>query len=210
MSYFSCPKLRSACAALCVALTLGGCGTLNLRSPPMALYDLGVTSAQPLPLELAPVQVSVFAPPWLSAGAMQYRLAWHDPDRRRAYAESRWVSSPTEMLSLALDRGLSAGSGGLHCRLRVELDEFIQVFDSSAQSHVELIARVALLPPRSEAPIARTEFRITEAAPSADAVGGVSAHRAGTGRLVHEISAWLSALDRASAPRLNSRGRCGA
>ena len=202
-------RLRHAGLALCLALTLGACTGLDLRPAPMALYDLGVTPSQSLPAELAPAQLKLSAAPWLSATAMHYRLSWLDPSRRRAYAESRWVSAPADMLGIALDRGLAAGAGGLHCHLRVELDEFVQVFDSDTQSHVELIVRVALLPSRSAVPLARTEFRISEAAPSADASGGVSAHRSAAQRLVHEVSAWLVALDRASTPGLNGSGRCG-
>ena len=202
-------RLRHAGLALCLALTLGACTGLDLRPAPMALYDLGVTPSQSLPTGLAPAQVRLRAAPWLSATAMHYRLSWLDPSRRRAYAESRWVSAPADMLGLALDRGLAVGAGGLHCRVRVELDEFVQVFDSSTQSHVQLIVRVTLLPARSAAALARTEFRITETAPSADAAGGVSAHRSAAQRLVNEISTWLVALDRASMPGLNTSGRCG-
>ena len=209
MKHFSCRKLRRAGVVLGVALALGACSAIDLRPPPMALYDLGVAPASSLPTALAPAQVVLNAASWLSATAMHYRLSWQDPSRRRAYAESRWVSAPADMLGIALDRGLAGGAGGLHCHLRVELDEFVQVFDSDTQSHVELIVRVALLPSRSAGPHARTEFRITEAAPSADASGGVSAHRSAAQRLVHEISAWLVALDRASTAGLNGSGRCG-
>lgn len=210
MSYFSIRSVRGACTALLTALALGGCGGLQLKPLPMAVYDLGVMADRPLPVALAPMRVQVVAPPWLSASTMQYRLAWQDPDRRRAYAESRWVSAPAEMLGLALSRGLSAGSGGLRCRLRVDLDEFVQVFDSTALARVQLIARVGLLPARGEAPIARTELNIIEDAPSADASGGVSAYRVATGRLVDEVSHWLVVLDESLAPGLNSPGRCGA
>ncbi len=202
-------RLQHAGVALCLVLALGACSGLALRPAPMAVYDLGITSGQSLPPELAPAQLILSTAPWLSPTAMQYRLSWLDPDRRRTYAESRWVSAPADMLGLALDRGLMVGAGGQPCRLRVELDEFVQVFDSSTQSHVEVIVRVALLPARSQLPVARAEFRIEEAAPSADAAGGVSAHRSAAGRLVHEISTWLVALDRASTPGLNTAGRCG-
>ena len=210
MKHLPYRKLCCACVAFGVALMLGACSGIGLRPAPMALYDLGVTPSQSLPTGLAPAQVRLSAAPWLSATAMHYRLSWLDPSRRRAYAESRWVSAPADMLGLALDRGLAVGAGGLHCRVRVELDEFVQVFDSSTQSHVQLIVRVTLLPARSAAALARTEFRITETAPSADAAGGVSAHRSAAGRLVEELSTWLVALDRADTPGLNTSGRCGA
>ena len=196
--------------ALFATLALAGCSGLQLKPPPMAIYDLGVTTARPLPSKLAPAQIRITTPPWLSTSAMQYRLIWQDPDRRRSYAESRWASPASDLLSLALDRGLSAGSGGLRCRLQVDLDEFIQVFDTPAQSHVDIVVRIGLLPPRSEVPLAQTEMVLKENAASIDAAGGVAAHRVATDRLITAITEWLVALDRDTEGGLNSRGRCGA
>lgn len=190
-------------------MLLAACGGLQLKPPAMAFYDLGPGKLHALESALAPSQVVVNTRPWLAVSAMQYRLLWQDPDRRRAYAESRWASQPAEMLALVLERSLGIGTGGLRCRLQVDLDEFVQVYPNAAHSRVEIIARMGLIPPRSDTPIAHREFRIVEPAGTADAAGGVAGFRQASERLAMEAAEWISGLDRESGERLNGRGRCG-
>jgi cholesterol transport system auxiliary component len=188
---------------------LAGCSGLSLAPRPMAFYDLGLAEPQPLPSAAVPAQVEVKAPSWLDSSAMQYRLAWNDPDRRRAYGESRWAAPPAQLLAASLRRALSAeGAGGGNCRLRVELDEFVQHFDSEVSSSAQIVVRAELLARQGEVPLATRGFAIGEAAASADARGGVAAFRYATRQLVADLAGWLSELDRDPARRLNTVGRC--
>ncbi len=212
MTYRMAPgaRLRGGLVALCAAGALAGCGSFQLQPKPMAFFDLGLGEARPLPAALAPAQIEVVTPPWLGVSAMQYRLAWNEPARRRAFAESRWVAQPADMLGLALNRSLRPQAGGNRCRLRVEVDEFIQVFDSAERSRVDVVVRAGLLPPRSDAALARREFRIGEVAPRADAAGGVEAYRGAVQQLAGELAKWMIELDREAGGSLNTGGRCGA
>ncbi len=210
MNRSSMPGLaRSILAGVTAAALLSGCGAIQIQPKAVAAYDLGLSERQALAAELTPAQIEVVTPPWLTASAMQYRLAWDQPERRRAFAESRWVALPADLLVLALDRALLAGNGSGRCRLRIELDEFVQVFDSAERSAVEIVVRAGMLTARSDSPFARREFRVTEPAPSADALGGVAAYRAAVGRLAGELADWIVDLDRATEQGLNTEGRCG-
>lgn len=210
MQIASSRRVRAILAAIASVPLLAACGGLQIKPPPMAFYDLGAGNARVLRPALAPSRVEVNTRPWLALSAMQYRLLWQDPDRRRAYSESRWASQPAEMLALVLERSLGSGTGGLRCRLQMELDEFVQVFPSAGQSQVELLARIGLIPPRSDVPIAHHEFRIVEAAPTADAAGGVAGFRRASERLVTEVAEWITMLDQAPGEGLNGPTRCGA
>lgn len=200
---------RALASALVAVALLAGCSALELRPKPMAFYDLGLGPAAVLPAALSPLAVDVNAAPWLGASVMQYRLNWNDPDRRRAYSEARWASPPAEMLHVTLQRGLNVGAGGIQCRLHVDLYEFHQLFESATESSVEVVLRAGLLRPRSDKAFAAREFRVREAAPSADAVGGVTAYRAAGVQLVSEIAAWIIELDREAGQGLNMVQRCG-
>lgn len=202
-------RARSILASVAAATLLSACGAIQIQPKPVAGYDLGLSQGPVLAAELAPAQIEVVAPPWLTVGAMQYRLAWDQPERRRAFSESRWVALPADLLVLALDRALLAGNGSGRCRLRIELDEFVQLFDSAERSAVEVVVRAGLLAARSDTAFARREFRIREPAPSADAPGGVSAYRVAVDRLAGELAGWIVALDRMAGPGLNAEGRCG-
>lgn len=196
-----------AAAALAMLVALGGCGNLGVPAQRFTFYDLGLV--EPLAPAIAPARVDVRAPSWLSSAAMQYRIEYRPPAQREAYSETRWVGEPAEMLRVSLDRALSAGAtadGG--CRLRLELDEFVQVFENERDSHAVIVARAGLLAPRSDAEVARRIFVAREPAPSPDAIGGVVAHRHAVRQLAAGLAAWLAELDQPAGRGLNTAGRC--
>jgi cholesterol transport system auxiliary component len=206
-----CFRRGVAALTLVFSLTalLAGCGGLQLKPPPMAVYDLGLGPGPQAGLAFEPVSIEIRTPPWLDTSMMQYRLQWSAPERRRSYAESRWVAQPADMLGLALGRGLKSGATVALCRLQIELDEFIHVFDTPERSRVEVVVRAALVPPRTEAPIAAREFRVVRSASGDDAVGGVMAYRQAADELIRALADWMSALDPASGAGLNTESRCG-
>lgn len=192
---------------LCIsmAVMLGACGKLgNTRDASPAMYDLGLGEPVTRAPAILPTSLEVRAPSWLSNAAMQYRIDYQQPAQRQAFAESRWVSPPAEMLERSLRRafatnttGPAAGSApaGNGCRLRVELDEFTQVFDTPQSSHASIVARVDLLPARGDAVIARQLVSIRENATSLDARGGVGAHQRASSQLARELAEWLTSLE---------------
>ena len=204
------PSLRPMIPSLLIAALLAGCTGLPKVAPAYAVHDFGgpdpVAARSPgVPLR----GLEVVAAPWLASTAIQYRLAYAPPPRRQAYVESRWAAQPAQLVELALKRavrtGGEAGTSGA-CRLRVELDEFAQVFDEAAASRGVVEARAFLLAPRSDQIVASRGFSLARPAPSADALGGVAALRGGVRQMGVELSDWLEALGREGA----ARGRCGA
>ena len=209
----SCSLMASACLLL-VAM-LGACTGLPKVAPSYAVHDFGgpdPVAARSLGFPLR--NVEVVAAPWLASTAMQYRLAYAQATRRQAYVESRWAAQPAQLVELAVKRAIrtgEAGAGGA-CRLRLELDEFAQVFDSEAVSRGVVEVRAVLLAPRTDQLVASRSFSLVQPAPSADALGGVSALRGGVQQLGSELFGWLDALDREGAARSGGslRSRCGA
>lgn len=201
----------SACLLAAVGLLLTACAGVGAPPKPTAFYDLGLVEPVSLPAHLIPAQIEVSAPSWLDASTMQYRLAWSPAQRRRSYSESRWVAQPSEMLASAIERGLQGGvhGGGSGCRLMLELDEFVQTFESVNASSTEVVLRASWMPVRGGVPLARREFRMSRATPSADAEGGVIAYREVARQLNPMLADWLVALDRDGPQGLNTGGRCG-
>ncbi|NMG14214.1 ABC-type transport auxiliary lipoprotein family protein [Aromatoleum bremense] len=200
---------RSGLLVLALAAALGGCGNLGVPAERFTFFDLGLAEPVEPALEFPPARVEVRAPSWLSTGAMQYRIDYRQPAQREAYSETRWVAEPAEMLRVALDRALTANrSADGECRLHVELDEFVQVFDSEQSSHAKIVARAALLVPRSDAELSHRTLVVSEPAPTPDAAGGVIAFRRAVQRLAYDVSIWLASLDPERAQGLNTPGRC--
>jgi cholesterol transport system auxiliary component len=195
---------------LCLIVVLTGCTALIRAPTAFSIYDLGrIDAAAEAPHAIVPAAVEVRAPSWLATPAMQYRLDYLTPASREAYAESRWAGHPAEMLqrlltTMLVDGAPSAGS----CRLRIELDEFVQTFETAEASQAEVVARALLVGARDEAVLARGVFSISVPAPAADARGGVRAHRDAVMLLGRDLATWLDSLDGAHAPDARIGERC--
>jgi cholesterol transport system auxiliary component len=181
--------------AISLGLTLSACVGRPVASD-VAEYTLPTASAGVSPLLRS---LEVGAASWLGGKDMAYRLAYADADRRSAYGGSRWLASPPEMLERFLARSLTGEGGGQGgavsglCRLRLDLDEFQQVFDSPQASRGVLAARVSLLA-QSGRPLARHSYSLSRPAPSPDARGGITALGLASGDLSQSLRQWLDGL----------------
>lgn len=176
------------------ALLLSACAN-PVRQPAAARFDLGGVAIAWQPRQLPLVGVDVAAPSWLATTALQYRLLYADAMRRQTYAESQWVAPPAELIERALRRQTASTNGGVAgCRLQLDLDELVQVFDSPQRSSVQLEMRASLMPRHGDAVLARKAFAVVKPAASADAHGGVAAMSAALPALADEMAVWLTAV----------------
>jgi cholesterol transport system auxiliary component len=194
--------MRRLWASTLLSITLAGCGPLLPRSPAPEVHDLGSQRAA-RPLVRVPVLTDVRAPDWLDGTAIHYRLAYESETRRRSYALSRWAAPPADLLSIALRRMLDAPGATSTCRLVVELDEFIQVFEQPKESSALISGVATLVGANGRTIVDRMRFSLTEKAIDADAPSGVAALSRGVDALGARIADWL---DRAEADGLG--GRC--
>lgn len=186
-------------AIIILSLSLSACFTAGKRGAdaPMAIYDLGPGLAhqieRPRP---SPMAVEVRAPLWFDTLGINYRLAYSDPARLREYARARWAGPPAQMIQLGLVRDLglvSAGQGRSNCVVRLEIDEFSQVFETPLLSRAQIHGRVQWLD-KSRTRLAEQSIRFEQVAASADAQGGVRALTALVGQLTAAINDWEKEL----------------
>lgn len=187
------PKLL---LTLMASALLAGC-VGNVRQGDVARYDLGEAAFEWRDQGFPVQGVSVQSPSWLGTTAMHYRLAYAEAARREAYAESRWVAAPGQLLETALNRRIGA-SLSRGCRVSLELDEWVQQFDGPQSSRIRLQVRAALLPAHGEGALARQSFSIDVPASSADATGGVKAAGIAVATLAGDLGGWLEKVRRAS------------
>lgn len=187
-----------------ILLALTACAG-SVRQGEAARYDLGEVAIDWRDPGFPLHGVVVHSPSWLGTTAMQYRLAYAAATRRETYAESRWVAAPGELMEAALGRHMGTGlvSG---CQLRLELDEWVQQFDSPTASRTRILARASLLPAHGDGILAGRVFNVEAVAPSADARGGVRAANLAVGSLARELDGWLEKFHKES-PALAERCR---
>ena len=196
-------RLAGCGAALCLLL-LAGCA--STREPANVLYDFGAA----VPLQGAPalagalVVTDVTGSVALDSDRMFYRLNYADPLQARAYAGSRWSTTPLQMLTQRLKArlaqagakvlGVTDAANGVAI-LRVDVDDFVQAFDSAGASHAELTLRASLF--RGHLLVDQKTFTHRSNAGSADAGGGARALADASDAACADMVGWLATL----APR---------
>jgi cholesterol transport system auxiliary component len=197
--------MRIAVAVLLV-MTLIACSIGPEKKDAAATYDLGaasvVAAGQPR-IRPSLLVHAVAAPGWLETNAIVYRLNYQDAARQLSYANSRWAAPAAAMLTQRLRAQLAAASDGgivniadgarADYALRVELEEFSQVFDTAQASRAVIVARASLVNVARRTLYAQKTFAIEKPATGANAEGGVRALAGASSELVDAIVAWTAA-----------------
>ena len=181
--------------ALGAALLLTACGVGPKPLPPVGNYDFGLADSTAPKLTLKNIaQVEVSAPRWLDTVSLYYRLAYADGNQPRAYTQTKWVMPPAGLVEARLkERAVAGGAvvGGAGPVLRIELDEFSQVFTTATSSKAVLRARVTLISTRDV--LRQKAFVVEEPATSADGPGGAAALKRAAENFVDTALAWAGA-----------------
>ncbi len=192
---------------LVTAAWLAGCSALPDKPVRPAVYDFGpgllmppatpAVSATPLPaLVLADIDASAA----LDGTAMLYRLAYADVQQLRPYAQARWSMPPAQLVRQRLREQLGRQrvvlnpvDGAAATTLRLELEEFTQVFEAPDRSSGLVRLRATLVDGAGgrERQIAQRRFVAQQAATGADAAAGVRALSAATDAAIDDIGRWL-------------------
>ena len=197
-------KFRILMLAISVAGFLAGCAAPQ-ENAERTLYDLGTLPAAQkasTPYALPPLSVTeVNTPAWLNTRLMFYRLAYDNNQQPRPYASSRWSMTPAELLGQRLKARLghaggvvlSASDGVTNVPvLRVEADEFTQIFTSPQQSIARVNVRASVLDGRKL--LAHRNFLREVAAPTPDANGGARALADASDAVITDMMDWLAGL----------------
>jgi cholesterol transport system auxiliary component len=192
-------------AALAAAAQLAGCA--SSKGTPNTTYDFGparasaTASAAPTGLLNSLVVTDVTGSASYDSERIFYRLNYADPLQARSYANSRWSTTPLQMVTQRFKTRLAqAGAKVLSTSdaatgvaiLRVDVDDFIHTFTSAAQSEGEVAVRASLF--QGHILVSQKSFRRTTPAATADAGGGATALAASTDAVAADIVAWLAAL----------------
>lgn len=197
--------------AVMAAMAIAGCAGLIDKPVQRTLYDFGpgATSSSARQPSQPPIVLSeIDAAGALDGFSVLYRLGYADANQLRPYAQARWSAPPPQLvrqrlrevlgrdrvvLNLGEAASLAREGAALPRIVRIELEEFSHVFDSPAQSYGLVRLRATLLENTvaGEKLLAQKSVIAREAAPTADAPGGVRALTAATDAAAADIGQWL-------------------
>lgn len=145
--------------------------------------------------------------------AVLYRLAYANAQHLRPYTQARWSQPPAQLVQQALRdqmgqrRAVLLGEEGIAQLLddgrpplvvRVQLEEFSQVFSAPASSGGLVRLRISLgeSTTAGEKLVAQRVFTVQRPAATADAVGGTRALAEATAQAAADVEQWLEQLGR--------------
>ena len=183
---------------------LGACAVGPQARDGVAGYDFGLPRAD---REASPrlqhdlLVAAPAAPAWMDNTGIYYRLAYQDASRPQAYAQSRWVMPPAALLGQSLRASIARASKAAvftpadgaraDYTLRLELEEFSQVFDTADKSRAVVRLRASLI--RNRGVVAQQGFSVERAAATPNAEGGVRALIAASDEAGNALIDWLAA-----------------
>lgn len=193
-------------ATVAVAAQLAGCA--SSKGAPNTIYDFGparapasVTATAPSGLLTSLVVTDVTGSSAYDSERIYYRLNYSDPLQARSYANSRWSTTPLQMLTQRFKTRIAQtgakvlsttdASTGVAI-LRIDVDDFIHTFTGVAQSEGEVSVRASVF--QGRVLVDQKSFRRTSPAATADAAGGAAALAASTDAVAADIVAWLATL----------------
>ena len=213
--------------AIFAAIFLAGCSALPTAPPRPVLYDFGPGLLASAPAEQQAPLPAIALADLQGVGtsdastAVLYRLGYADARQLRPYQMARWSLPPTQLVAQALRAQLGqrravlraddaqaavreaaaqgGGNGGSGpTLLRVELEEFSQVFTSAHDSVGLVRLRATLVEPTAagEKLLGQRLFVVQQPARSADAAGGTRALAEASAQAVQALALWLEQLGR--------------
>ena len=199
--------LLSAAKLILLFITLGGLQACTTGTQTASFnYDFGpiskendanIVSANKIVISVADIN----APSTLDSNAMLYRLEYDNAQLLRPYAQHHWSMPPAQLFAQRIKSRIAAAGGTVVgaadgvadlAILRIELDEFSQIFTSTTQSQARMAVRVSLI--KRNKLIAQQYFAIGTASASADASGGAKAMQITADQSISSILNWLQTL----------------
>lgn len=190
-------------AAATITLVLTACAT---KGPATMHFDFGPLQASQLTVANvgmidAVIVADVTGPAALDSERMQYRLLYADAREARLYAYNQWTSTPPQLLTQRIKaRMAQAGVQVLSTTdaaasatvLRIEVEDFIQNFDSATSSRGVLRLRASVF--RNHKLAAQKVIERSVPAPTPDAAGGARALGEASDAIVSDVIGLLATL----------------
>lgn len=167
---------------------LTGCLSANKPGPESAVYDFGLHDETVRTNTRVNIG-KVSAEDAIDHRRIRYRLNYQNPAQVFSYTQSRWSSSPADLLSAKL-RSMASVSNVSNCSVMIHIEAFDQVFETANSSNGVVKLHAMLFAQKTRQPLLNHLVQENAPAPSADAKGGVAALDEASTRAIVRILEW--------------------
>lgn len=173
---------------LSIISLLTGCLSANKLGPESAVYDFGL-QGEAVKTNTKINIGKVSAEDAIDHHRIRYRLNYQNPAQVFSYTQSRWSSSPAELLAAKM-RSMTSVSNVSSCSIRIHIEAFDQVFETADRSSGVVKLHATLFAQKSRQPLFNHLVQENVLAPSADAKGGVAALNEASTKAIVRILEW--------------------
>lgn len=191
---------------LCLTGLLSACLPNHKPGPESAVYDFGLNAETPKVDSKITID-RVIAIDAIDHRRMRYRLNFKSPTQVFTYTQSRWASSPSELLAAKV-RSIANLSSSSDCSLRLQIEIFDHIFESPSTSMGIIRLHASLSDKKSRRAVASQQIQESAPAPSADGKGGVMALDQASTRAIVNALEWANNMadqsPQCASPKLDS------
>lgn len=177
---------------VCLAGLLSACLSANRAGPEIAVYDFGLNPAS-THIDSKVDIGGVTAIDAIDHRRMRYRLNYKNPAQVFTYTQSRWASSPADLLAAKL-RSIANTPGASNCSLKLQIEIFDHILETPNTGNGVIRLHASLSEKKSRQIVASHQIQESAPAPSADGKGGVMALNQASTKAIVKALEWANTV----------------
>lgn len=177
---------------ICLTGLLTACLSANKAGLESAVYDFGL-NAEATRIDSKVDIGQVTAIDAIDHRRIRYRLNYKNPAQVFTYTQSRWASSPADLLAAKL-RSIASTSSSSNCSLKLQIESFDHMLETPTTGMGVVRLHVSLSEKKSRQVVASQQIQGSAPAPSADGEGGVMALDQASTKAIVKALEWANAV----------------
>jgi cholesterol transport system auxiliary component len=176
---------------------LVGCVSGNhIKQNKLVVYDFGLSDASnhSQPLTSTTLLEKPVTADALNHNKIRYRLNYQNPSRVFYYAESRWATTPSELLASKINQIVNFNTTSTNCSLKLKIEAFDHVFRTTSDSDGVIQLSASVIERKTQKLMASQLITETVTATSSDATGGTAALQKASETALKKAIEWSSLI----------------
>jgi cholesterol transport system auxiliary component len=197
------PKLLLILFGALIASSLTACVSVNKTKQSLVIYDFGLSVSSESNKQITSTMLleKPVAADAINHHKLRYRLNYQNPSRIFFYTESRWATSPSELLSSKISQMVNFANAPTNCHLKLKIEAFDHVFQTATDSFGVVQLSAVVIEKSTQKTIANQLITEEVISTSSNAQGGAMAIQSASEAALKKAIEWGNMV-------LDSNERC--